>query len=73
MVCIGIEIKERREKEKEKHTSRRKKWEMPLCTAHRRRVTASENLKRVKGKFLRKSKGKISQKGEKRKRKMEKF
>ena len=33
----------------------------------------AKNSKRVKGKFLRKSKGKISQKGEKRKRKMEKF
>ena len=72
MACICIKIKGRIEREK-KSVPQGGKDGKRHCTTHRRRVTVGKALRTDEGKFLRKSKRKLSQNGEKRKREMEKF
>ena len=50
------ENKRKKRKRRERCTLERKKWGTPLHTAHRKKVTASENSKQVKEEFLRKNK-----------------
>ena len=67
MACICIEVKERIERGKKSVPQGKKKMRDVVVRLTEEESRPAKSLKRMKGKFLRRSKRKISQKGEKRK------
>ena len=73
MTGIGVKTKERVEKEKEKSVPQGEKVENATVRFIGEESRSAEYSEQMKGSFLRRGKRKLSQKGEKRKREMEKF